>query len=311
MKILLAPMEGVIDHHMRETLTGLGGYDLCVTEFLRLSDQLPPPKVFHRLCPELQQGCRTASGTPVFLQLLGGDATLMAESAQRAAELGAYGIDLNFGCPSRFVNRKEGGAVLLREPERVHAIVAAVRRAVPSAIPVSAKMRLGYDDTALALDNAQAIETAGAAFLTVHARTRADGYKAPARWEWLGRLREALALPLVANGDIHSVEEYRRCLEVSGCEDVMLARGAIACPDLARQLRRWSVHEPLEPLQWTALRQLIYTSAQRMQRDYSDRHIAMRIKQWLNLMRQRENDANAFFREIREIRDFSQMDIHF
>jgi len=115
MRLMLAPMEGVIDHVMRELLTSLGGVDRCVTEFVRVTDRLLPPRVFRRLCPELDSGGTTASGVPVYLQLLGGQAAVLADNAARAAELGAPGIDLNFGCPAKTVNCSDGGAILLRE----------------------------------------------------------------------------------------------------------------------------------------------------------------------------------------------------
>ena len=113
MKIMLAPMEGVVDCYMRDLLTGIGGYDACVTEFVRVVDKCLPAKVYRRLCPELACGARTAAGTPVVIQLLGGEAPVMAENAALAAALGAPGIDINFGCPSKVVNRNGGGAVLL------------------------------------------------------------------------------------------------------------------------------------------------------------------------------------------------------
>ena len=105
MRLMLAPMEGVIDHTMRELLTSLGSVDRCVTEFVRVSDRLLPPRVFRRLCPELDRGGVTAAGVPVYVQLLGGQPGVVADNAARAAELGAPGIDLNFGCPAKTVNR--------------------------------------------------------------------------------------------------------------------------------------------------------------------------------------------------------------
>ena len=141
-RIVLAPMQGVIDAPMRARLTSLGGYDRCVTEFVRVSGSRLPERVFLRLCPELHEGGCTPSGTPVYVQLLGSDPTALAANACRAAALGAPGIDLNFGCPAKTVNRSEGGSVLLREPARVTGIVAAVREAVQSALD-----GLGPDDT--------------------------------------------------------------------------------------------------------------------------------------------------------------------
>ncbi len=191
MKLILAPMQGLTDVHMRDLLTriaGPDGYDWCVSEFMRVTDRLLPARTIYQLCPELLTGSRTAAGTPVHVQLLGSEPAVLAENAARVAELGAAGIDLNFGCPAKTVNFHRGGAILLDEPETVHAIVAAVRSAVPASIPVSAKMRLGVNDRSRMLDNAQGIEAAGASWLTVHGRTKADGYRPPAYWDAIAPL---------------------------------------------------------------------------------------------------------------------------
>ncbi|MEN8169727.1 MAG: tRNA-dihydrouridine synthase family protein [Pseudomonadota bacterium] len=307
MKVLLAPMEGVIDHHMRETLTGVGGYDGCVTEFMRITDQLQPSRVFKRLLPELDHQGKTSSGVPVTLQLLGGDAGAMAANAQRAAQLGAPAIDINFGCPSKLVTSKNGGSALLREPEQVHAIVAAVCQAVDSAIPVTAKMRLGYEDDALALDNALAIESAGAAELTVHARTKLEGYTPPARWEALAPLREALSITLIANGDIRSPDDYQRCVEASGCEDVMLGRGAISNPSLARQIKQRQHGGNNEPMAWCEIARLIIEGSERMSREYREKYVVMRIKQWLRMLRGDHIQGQRAFEKIRLLKKLSEI----
>ncbi|HEX2012210.1 MAG TPA: tRNA-dihydrouridine synthase, partial [Roseateles sp.] len=150
--ILLAPMEGLLDHMLRDVLTRVGGIDRCVSEFIRITDMLMPNRVFTRIVPELLHGGRTPAGVPVRAQLLGSDPVCMAENAAKLAALNPEGIDLNFGCPAKCVNRHRGGAVLLDEPELIAEIVAAVRRAVPAHLPVSAKMRLGYMDDARTLD---------------------------------------------------------------------------------------------------------------------------------------------------------------
>lgn len=302
MKIMLAPMEGVIDHHMRQALTSVGGYDSCVTEFLRITDIRLPARVFKRMSPELEQQGHTSLGVPVILQLLGGDPEAMAANAQRAVQLGSPAIDINFGCPSRFVNRKMGGSVLLREPERVYAIVSAVRKAVDANIAVTAKMRLGYEDDMLALDNALAIESAGAAALTVHARTKAEGYKPPARWEALAPLREALSIPIIANGDIRNLDDYRRCVEASGCVDVMLGRGAINDPSLARQIKQSHYGEAIEPMAWSDISALILTTSEQMVREYQHKHVVMRIKQWLGMLRKHHPAGQQVFDEVRRLK---------
>ena len=308
MKVFLAPMEGVVDSYMRELLTRLGGYDYCVTEFIRVTQQRVPQKNLYRICPELRSGGQTASGVPVIVQLLGGDAETMAATAYTAAQLGAPGIDINFGCPSKGVNRREGGAILLREPERVRAIVAAVRQAVPAHIPVSAKIRLGYEDTSLALDNALAVADAGAAFLTVHARTRADGYRSPARWEWLARIKAAVAIPVIANGDIRSVEDYWRCREISGCDDVMIGRGAICRPDLAWQIKQSQQEKHVAVLDWQDVSGLVLRMGQQMALDIENRHVGSRIKQWVAMLRQEHDEAASCFEQIRRLRNFSDME---
>lgn len=248
MKIFLAPMEGLTDFYMRDVLTRMGRYDACVTEFIRVTDRLHPARVFYNACPELRTHGKTAAGTPVHVQLLGSEPAALAANAARAARLGAPVIDLNFGCPAKTVNKHRGGAVLLDEPETVYAIVAAVRRAVPANIPVSAKMRLGMRDRSRMLENAQAIEAAGASALVVHARTKEDSYRPPAHWDALAEIRAVVTLPLMANGEIWTVEDARRCLEISCCEDIMIGRGAVTRPDLVGAIQG---HAPA--LSWPAM----------------------------------------------------------
>ncbi|MCL2636707.1 MAG: tRNA-dihydrouridine synthase family protein, partial [Betaproteobacteria bacterium] len=236
-RILLAPMEGLADSLLRGVLTAIGGYDWGICEFVRVGNNLLPVKTYERICPELLNGGKTVAGTPMRVQLLGSDPRLMAENARRLAALRPAGIDLNFGCPAPTVNRRRGGAALLGEPELLYAITAAVRAVVPADMPFTAKMRLGIDDTSRAIDNAQALAAAGIDELIVHGRTRADGYRPPARWEWIDRVRAAVAVPLIANGEVWTVEDYRNCQAATGCADIMIGRGAVADPLLARRAR--------------------------------------------------------------------------
>lgn len=117
MKVMLAPMEGVVDHLMRDMLTRVGGFDQCVTEFVRVVDQKLPKKTFYRLCPELHNGGKTPSGVPVRVQLLGQHPKWLAENAQTAVELGSPGVDLNFGCPAKTVNKSKGERFYLKKPK--------------------------------------------------------------------------------------------------------------------------------------------------------------------------------------------------
>lgn len=303
MRIALAPMEGVINHTLRDLLTAPGGIDRCVTEFVRVTDQLLPARVFHRLCPELLTGGTTPSGVPVYLQLLGGKAPHMAANARRAAQLGAPGIDLNFGCPAKTVNRNDGGSILLREPQRVFDIVAAVRDAVPASIPVTAKIRLGYGDSSLLADIAGAVEHAGADELTIHARTRTDGYKPPAHWHLIAAVRRQLRIPIFANGEIWSWEESRQCRLDSGCDDIMLGRGMLARPDLARHIRACDSGEEALPLGWPAVVGLLLRQLHACSVEFPIRHAVGPTKQWLGYLRRHFREAETLFERVKRITD--------
>jgi tRNA-dihydrouridine synthase C len=298
--ILLAPMEGVLDHSLRDVLTRVGGIDRCVSEFIRVTDRLLPARVFLRLMPELRHGSRTPAGVPVRAQLLGSEPAVLADNAARLAELGAEGVDLNFGCPAKTVNRHRGGAVLLDEPDLVHAIVAAVRRAVPSGVPVSAKMRLGHRDEALLLDNARAVADAGAAELVVHARTKLHGYRPPAYWDRIARVRAAVApagVRVVANGEVWTVDDARRCLAESGCDALMLGRGLVADPGLALALRGQAAPG------WDAIAPLLPLYAELVRPRVAPRHRGGRLKQWVNQLRRRHPQAQVLYEAVRTLHD--------
>jgi len=301
-------MEGLLDACMRNILTEAGGFDLCMTEFLRVTTRTEPLKNFRRICPELDKGWRTSSGTPVVLQLLGGVPGAMAANAARAVKLGAPGLDINFGCPSKLANRRGAGAVLLKEPGRIYDIMKAVRTVVPQGTGLSAKIRLGYDDTSLLFENVTAIEEAGADFITVHARTKADGFNAPARWEWLARIKEMSHIPIVANGDINSVDDYMRCIDISGCKDVMIGRGAVSSPGLAREIKTCLAGERPRKLAWTEVHTLLTGMAEARKETKDDRFIAMRVKQWLVYLKKEYKEAGQCFKHVGPINEYSAME---
>ena len=308
MRISLAPMEGVVDSHMRELMSAVGGIDGCVTEFVRINASTLPAKVYHRFCPELNNQCRTQVGTPVKIQLLGGQAVSMAINAAKLSGYGAQAIDLNFGCPAKTVNNSDGGASLLREPERVFQIVRAVRQATPANIPVSAKIRLGFEDRSLYLDNAHAIHEAGASELTVHARSKVDGYKPPAYWEYIARIQAEVPIPVIANGEIWTVEDYFRCREQSECENVMIGRGLLACPDLALQIKAAVAGEPYVPMSWPEVCRLLYQFYLDTKYFYPSKHMGNRVKQWLVYLRQSYPAASVLFDVIKRQRTEQDFD---
>ena len=302
-------MDGLADCVLREVLTRLGGYDGAVSEFIRVSGSLLPQRTFVRVCPELANASRTRHGTPVVVQLLGSDPQCMADNAAQLAELSPAGIDLNFGCPAPTVNRHGGGATLLADPELIGRIAAAVRQAVAPAIPVSAKMRLGVSDTARAIDCAQALAAGGISSLVVHARTRDEGYRPPAHWEWIAKIRESVGVAVIANGEVWTATDYQRCRQVTGCDDVMIGRGAVADPFLARRIRESLAGEtPSEDRagDWLELLPALADFWRLVQLRVEPRHAPGRLKLWLNCLRPTFAVADALYLAVRPLRSTEQ-----
>ncbi|MGH1485319.1 MAG: tRNA dihydrouridine synthase [Cellvibrionaceae bacterium] len=303
MRIFLAPMEGVVDANMRKLLSAIGGVDVCVTEFIRVTDHILPNKVFYRRCPELKHQSLTASGTPVRVQLLGGKPDPVAANGRQAALLGASAIDLNFGCPAKTVNRNDGGACLLKEPERLNDIVAATRQQVPTSTPVTAKIRLGFDDRSRYLENALAAYEGGANELTVHARSKADGYRPPAYWDYITDIRENIPIPVIANGEIWSLSDFQRCRSITGCTDFMIGRGLLSFPDLARQIKAKEEDRTIEAMQWPELQVLLLHFFESTADAYPAKYIGNRLKQWLHYLCRQYPEAKVLFEQIKRCRD--------
>jgi len=308
MQIALAPMEGLVDEILRDVLTQVGGIDWCVTEFIRVSDRLLPASHMHKMAPELRDGARTRAGVPLRVQLLGSDPVCLGDNAALACELGAPVLDLNFGCPAKTVNKSRGGAILLKEPELLHAIVSEVRRSVPAAIPVTAKMRLGFEVPDGALDCARALADGGAAQIVVHARTKRDGYKPPAHWEWIARIQDVVKVPVYANGEIWSVDDWRRCREISGVDDIMLGRGLVALPDLARQIVAARAGQEVVPMTWAELMPLLQSFWLQARGKLSPRYAPGRLKQWLGQLTRNYPQAMELFSQIRRESDCVRID---
>ena len=306
--ILLAPMEGLLDFVLRDILTRVGGIDRCVSEFIRITDQLLPERVFTRIVPELLNGGRTFAGVPVRAQLLGSDPICMADNAARLASLGPAGIDLNFGCPANVVNRHGGGAALLKEPETIYAIVAAVRRAVPAHMPVSAKMRLGYLDDSRAVECALAISDGGADELVVHARTKAQAYRPPAYWERIADIRAAVAIPVVANGEIWTVADARRCRKLSGCDMLMIGRGAVVNPGLGLAIKADMNQTSSNAVTWVQMLPLVLDFWQIVTTRLDNKAQAGRLKQWLNFLRRHFPEAEVAYAALKTINNPAVVD---
>lgn len=305
-------MDGVTDFLMRKLLTQRMPFTYCVTEFIRVSNLVPPARVFLQDVPELKTGSKTSAGIPVGVQLLGGDPELLARSAAQAVSLGAAVIDLNFGCPAPTVNRHDGGATLLRFPERIEVIVSAVREAVPKSIPVSAKLRLGWGDPSAIYENARRAAQGGASWITIHGRTKMQGYTPPAFWKPIGEVSRDLNIPVVANGEIWSVDDLKRCQDESGCIHFMIGRGALANPSLvdvcAKHLGMKAPTAQQSTCTFSEWKRIIEQVVEESRNHAeSDRRTLSRVKQWLNYANHRK--TISWFDSIKRVRDTKELSL--
>ncbi len=309
-KIILAPMQGLCDDVMRDLLTRIGGFDECVSEFVRITHTVHSRQTWLRHVPEIAMNNQTVAGVPCTVQILGSDAEMMAQNALEAVRFGANKIDVNFGCPAPTVNKHKGGAILLQEPDLVHDIVKTLRDRLPESVPLTAKMRLGYENKDLALENAQAIASGGAAVLTVHARTKVEGYEPPAHWAWVRKIQQVVDIPVVANGDVFSLDDFVGIQRESGCEQIMLGRGAVMRPDLARQIRQFERGESVqvaefndEVMDWI---RLFFDLC--LAKESNNKYPVARLKQWLGMMKKVYPEAQQLFDAIRVLKDAA--DVH-
>ena len=292
-------MEGVSDTVVRALLARQGGMDFCVSEFLRVTHHPLSPTTLLKHVPELQVGGRTRTGVPVQVQLLGSNLEMMAASARRAVQLGALAIDLNFGCPARRVNGHDGGAALLKWPDRLKGVVGAVRDAVPADIPVSTKIRLGFADPDDVFEVVRAAESAGTDWITIHGRTKTQMYRPPADWPRIGAAAREARVPIVANGDIFTPRDFARCRQATGSRSYMIGRGAFRDPGLIPHL---AVDGPEDlSFRWSMPRRraLLVEFVEKTRRDTRfrtpERAALARLKQWLRAMAEVDDDAKRLF----------------
>ncbi|QLD32687.1 tRNA dihydrouridine(16) synthase DusC [Mannheimia varigena] len=290
-KIILAPMQGVLDPFVRNLLTSVNEYDLCISEFVRVVDQKLPKKTFYRLAPELHQGGLTDSGTPVRVQILGQHPQWLAENAALAIELGSHGVDLNCGCPSKTVNGSNGGASLLKDPDLIYRATKAMREAVPNEQIVSVKVRLGWDSAEQCFEIADAAQQGGANEITVHGRTKSDGYRAERiNWQAIGEIQQRLTIPVTANGEIWDFESAKNCQKITACNTLMIGRGALNTPNLSKVVK---YNQP--KMAWNEVLQLLFKYVQmENQFDTGFYHVA-RIKQWLRYLDKEYPQAAELF----------------
>lgn len=227
--LILAPMEGVGDRCFRKAMASMGGFDEAVRDFLRV------PRFAHVKSLACVYRADELGPIPLAAQLMGSDPVLMAEMAQEMQSRGAPRIDLNCGCPSNTVTGRGAGSSLLKEPRFLYEVAKAIVKAV--SIPVTIKMRSGYEDTSLFKENLLAAQESGVCYITLHPRTKVDGYGPPARWELIAQAKSILKIPVVGNGDILNVEHALEMLRTTHCDALMIGRGSVINPFIFHQIK--------------------------------------------------------------------------
>ncbi|NES23929.1 MAG: tRNA dihydrouridine synthase DusB [Symploca sp. SIO3E6] len=227
-RVLQSPLSGVTDLVFRRLVRRYAPESMMYTEMVHASGVCHAKELLKIMEVDPNE-------KPISIQLFDCRPNFLAEAAQKAVAEGADTVDINMGCPVNKITKKGGGSSLLQQPEVAEAIVRSVVQAVP--VPVTVKTRIGWDDHEInILEFAQRLEAAGAQMLTLHGRTRAQGYNGAARWEWIRRVKEVLSIPVIANGDIFSVEAAVKCLEETGADGVMCSRGTLGYPFLVGEI---------------------------------------------------------------------------
>jgi len=227
-RVLQSPLSGVTDLVFRRLVRRYAPDSMMYTEMVNATGLH-----YVKQLPKILE--IDPSERPISIQLFDCRPDFLAEAAQMAVAEGADTVDINMGCPVNKITKNGGGSSLLRQPELAGEIVRSVVEAV--SVPVTVKTRIGWSDKEInAVEFAQRMQDAGAQMLTLHGRTRAQGYNGSARWEWIAKVKEALSIPVIANGDIFSVEAAVRCLELTGADGVMCSRGTLGYPFLVGEV---------------------------------------------------------------------------
>jgi nifR3 family TIM-barrel protein len=271
----LAPMEGVGDRCFRKAMAFIGGFDEAVRDFLRV-----PTNAHVKSLAKVYVADELAP-IPLTAQIMGSDPDLMAEMAQELARKGAPRIDVNCGCPSNTVTGRGAGSSLLKDPNILHEVARAVVQAVT--IPVTIKMRSGYEDTSLFEENILAAQESGVRYITLHPRTKVDGYGPPARWDLIARAKSLLRIPLIGNGDILNVNDAMAMLHTTGCDGLMIGRGSIINPFIFHQIRARYSQIPYEP-KWEKLLGFFNAFIAETPEDFSTKLRVNKLKQLLGFI---------------------------
>jgi len=268
-------MEGLGDRAFRKALLTIGGFDEAVTEFISV------PAKAHVTSLIKEYDAKELSPIPLAAQIMGADSDLMSAVAIELEKCHAPRIDINCGCPSNTVTGRGAGSSLLQTPQKLHDIAKKVVQNVH--VPVTIKMRSGFDDISLFEDNLFAAQESGITFLTLHPRTKIDGYTPPARIELIGRAKQLLRIPVIGNGDIVSIEAYTRLLQETHCDGVMIGRGAVRDPFLFQKIKAYREGRSYTPT-WNALYIYLTTFLQHLSSHAPERTKISKCKQLLGFL---------------------------
>jgi nifR3 family TIM-barrel protein len=273
--LFLAPMEGVGDRCFRRAMASVGGFDEAVTDFLRV-----PMNAHVQSLARVYEADETKP-IPLAAQLMGSDIELMAAMAQEVEKRGAPRIDLNCGCPSNTVTGRGAGSSLLKDPDLLHQVAKAMVKAVK--VPVTIKMRSGYEDTSRFKENLLAAQESGASFITLHPRTKVDGYGPPARWDLIAEAKSFLKIPLVGNGDILTVDDALKMLKNTGCDALMIGRGSVINPFIFHQIKAHFAKNDYCP-KWEDLQRYLETYIAEIPPESSSRLKINKMKQLMGFL---------------------------
>ncbi len=273
--LILAPMEGVGDRCFRKAMASIGGFNEAVTDFLRVPSNGHVQSLAQLYEPE------ETKPIPLAVQLMGSDVGLMGAMAQEVEKRGAPRIDLNCGCPSNTVTGRGAGSSLLKDPTLLNQVAAAMVKAV--SVPVTIKMRSGYDDTSRFQENLFAAQESGVSYITLHPRTKADGYGPPAKWELIAAAKEIVTIPIVGNGDILTVDDALRMLKMTGCDALMIGRGSVINPFIFHQIRAHFARTIYQP-KWEDLFSYLQTYISGIPLESSERLKINKMKQLMGFL---------------------------
>lgn len=282
-------MEGVGDEYFRKAIALIGGFDEAVRDFIRV-----PSNAHIESLAAVYQADEIAP-VPLAAQIMGSDPELMAAMAQALERRGAPRIDVNCGCPSNTVTGKGAGSSLLKNPNFLYEVVKSVVSAV--SVPVTVKMRSGYENTSLFKENILAAQESGIDYLTLHPRTKIEGYTPPARWELIAEAKTLLDIPVIGNGDIVSVEDALRMKEMTQCDGWMIGRGSVMNPFLFHQIRARLNGQNYLP-QWEDLVRYFETFVSLLPETMSHRIQVNKVKQLLSFLFQATPQRLSKRREV-------------